>query len=109
MTDLVYMAIMAFIGVGLFFVSFWQKKLWIFITAGITWTVFGIFSMNTYAYGTVQFYFGVVCVFFAIVLFMAPLWLRARREPAPLEPSRRQLYEERIERELKSVKKKDEE
>lgn len=109
MTDLVYMAIMAFIGVGLFFVSFWQKKLWIFITAGITWTVFGIFSMNTYAYGTVQFYFGVVCVFFAIILFMAPLWLRARREPAPLEPSRRQLYEERIERELKSVKKKEEE
>jgi hypothetical protein len=109
MIDMMYMGIMAFIGLGLFIVSFWQKKLWIFISAGLVWTSFGIFSMSTYAYGDVKWYFGLACIFFAMILYMAPIWLRPKKEPAPLEPSKRQLYEERLDREIKSVKKKEEE
>jgi Mg2+/citrate symporter len=102
-------ATLAGVAVVMLIVALWQKKLWLYMTDALFWTILGIFDMNTYAYGEVEWYFGLACVFVGIILFMSPLWARAKREPAPLEPSRRQLYEERLDRELKSVKKKEEE
>lgn len=102
-------ATLAAVAVVMLIIALWQKKLWLYMTDALFWVILAIFEMNTYVFESVQWYFGLACVFVGIVLFMAPLWARAKREPAPLEPSRRQLYEERLDRELKSVKRKEEE
>ena len=102
-------ATLAGVAVIMLIVALWQKKLWLYMADGLFWVILGIFDMSTYDYHSVEWFFGLACAFVSIVLFMAPLWARPKREAGPTEPSRRQLYEDRLERELDGVKKKDKE
>ena len=97
------------LSLGLMVIAFWQKKVWLYLFDGIAWLLLGAYGFLYRAEGDLFLYFGWIGIAGAVVMFMAPLWLRARREPAPLEPSRRQMYEDRLERELDSVRKKDKE
>lgn len=102
-------ATLAGVAVIMLIIALWQKKIWLYMADALFWVILGIFDMSTYTLHTVEWYFGLACVFVSIVMFMAPLWARAKREPAPLEPSRRQEYEDRLDRELESVRRKDKE
>lgn len=93
------------LALGLMVIAFWQKRIWLCLFDGIAWLMLGAYGFLYRAEGDLFLYFGWMGVGGAIVMFMATFWMRPRREAAPLEPSRRQLYEERLERELKGVRK----
>ena len=99
-------ATLAFLSVVLLIVLLWRRMWWLALTDGMMWVLFGIWEMTEYAYGEVMWYAGLFFIFVAMIVFMSVWWMRPRREPGPLEPSRRQQYEERLDRELNSVKKK---
>lgn len=91
----------------LMIISFWQRRVWLFLLCGMSWFILGAYGFIYRAEGDLFLYIGWIGVAGAVVTFMAPLWLRPRREPAPLEPTRRQLYEERVDKELESVRRKE--
>ena len=97
------------LALGLMVIAFWQKRLWLCVFDGIAWLLLGAYGFIYRAEGELFLYFGWMGVAGALVMFMSVIWLRPKREPAPLEPSRRQLYEDRLERELDGVRKKDKE
>ena len=97
---------LAFLAICLLVILLWQRKWWLAIADGMMWVFFGVYNMTEYVRGDVMWFAGLFSVFIGIIVFMSVWWMRPRHEPGPLEPSKRQVYEERLERELAPYRKK---
>ena len=78
---MIQFGVIAFIALAIAFLAFWQKKLWIFLLAGMAWVGFWGYCWTSYAYGSVMWYFGILGIAAGLILFVAPAWFRKEKEP----------------------------
>lgn len=82
---------------GLFVLSFWQKKTWLFLAAGITWFSLGMYGtvIRDTSAGDILWIVGVIGFALMLISFLAPFWLRERYE-APEEIAEDIAYEREL-------------
>ena len=97
MLSVIYWAIGVIVAIFFTALSFWQKKMWLFVLAGIFWWILGIFSMvynDTYSLGWAL---GFVYLAIGLACMLATMWLHEKRD-APMESPQDQGFRETKER-----------
>ena len=79
--NMIQFGVIAFIALGISALAFWQKKLWVFLLAGMAWIGFWGYCWTSYDYGSVMWYFGILGIAAGLVLFVAPAWFTKEKEP----------------------------
>lgn len=93
----IYWGIGILVAVFLTVLAFWQKKMWLFVLAGLVWWIMGIFSMIYYTAYTLGWSLGFAYLAIGLVCMLATMWLHEKRD-APLESPQDQGWHEMKER-----------
>jgi hypothetical protein len=96
-SDTTYWCIAIFIAALLFIISFWQKKMWIFIVDAVVWIGLAIFGFTNSSAYTVGWLCAWIYLMLGVVCTTSTLWLHEKRD-APLESPQDQGWNEMKER-----------
>lgn len=89
------------LSLGLLVISFWQKRIWLFISGGIAWFSLGMYGVIKGDSGEVLWIIGILGVMVAFVCFLAPLGMRIRTESGEATLSPDDAYERELEEEAR--------